>query len=35
MVPDFFYLSIVAILLVVIAIFYFSPFEFTIEEERD
>lgn len=35
MVSDFFYLSIVAILLMVIAAFYFSPFDFTIEEERD
>ncbi len=35
MAHDFFYLSTVAILLIVIAVFYFSPFEFTIEEERD
>lgn len=35
MIPDFFYLTVVALLLMVIAAFYFSPFEFTIEEERD
>jgi hypothetical protein len=35
MVTDFFYISIIAILLVAVAIFYFSPVEFTIEEERD
>jgi hypothetical protein len=33
--PDYIYLFIVTILLVAIAVFYFSPFEFTIEEERD
>jgi|GEM_PF-4442266 len=32
---DIIYTSIVAILLIAIAVFYFSPLEFTIEEERD
>lgn len=35
MVTDFFYTSIIAILLVAVVVFYFSPVEFTIEEERD
>lgn len=35
MVADFFNTSIIAILLIAVAVFYFSPFEFTVEEERD
>ena len=35
MVTDYFYFSIVAALLVAVAAFYFSPFDFSIEEEHD
>lgn len=35
MVTDYFYFLIVAVLFIAVAAFYFSPFDFSVEEERD